>query len=377
MAGGKSLVVALGLAVGLGCAATRAAELTALAAQPLPLAIRDGRVARLTVHAVPFAIGAKDLQPEAAQGLDELAAQVATDCFLTAQAIGHVRPGTPGDGDTLAAHRLARARAEAVQAILVKGGLPAASVASVWDYQFSIREPRVTLWVFSLPQGEECTGARLPGIPERVATADPPPPPAAPAATFATPEPARSAERSPEPAPGIHLATPQAAPTASSGTAAAVVQPPTPAPAAPVLPKALVALEEATQEPAPPATVAPTEAVVPATPTEPVATAEIVFEPNSSYFPRGGEAELRRLVAALPPGKGYAFELAAAVDDTAYRVGDPTKAVAYNEWLADRRQGRVADWLEQHVEVREIEVQRIFVPHDASRRVVIRAQALP
>jgi hypothetical protein len=144
-----------------------------------------------------------------------------------------------------------------------------------------------------------------------------------------------------------------------------------------VLPQALVALEEATQEPAPPATIAPTEAVVPATPTEPVATAEIVFEPNSSYFPRGGEAELRRLVAALPPGKGYAFELAAAVDDTVYRVGDPAKAVAYNEWLADRRQGRVADWLEQHVEVREIEVRRVFVPHDASRRVVIRARALP
>ena len=103
----------------------------------------------------------------------------------------------------------------------------------------------------------------------------------------------------------------------------------------------------------------------------------LVFEPNSSYFPRGAEAELRRLVEALPPGPGYTFELAAAVDDTVYRVGDPAKAVAYNEWLAERRQGRVADWLEQHVEVREVEVRRILVPHDASRRVVISARALP
>lgn len=370
--GGKALVAALGLAVGLDCAVANAAELTALAAQPLPLAIRDGRVAQLTVHAVPFALGAKDLQPEAAQGLDALAAQVATDCFLTAQAIGHVRPGTAGDGDTLAAHRLARARAEAVQAILVRDGLPAASVASVWDYQFSIREPRVTLWVFSLPPGEECTGAPLPEAPKRVAAADPP---AAPAAASDAPEP----ERSLEPAPGIHLARPQAAPTASPVIAAATPAA-APTPAEPQAPdQAVMAVDEAAREPAATASAnaAPTAAVVPALPAEPVATAEIVFEPNSSYFPRGAEAELRRLVEALPRGPGYTFELAAAVDDTVYRVGDPAKAVAYNEWLAERRQGRVADWLEQHVEVRKVEVDRVFVPHDASRRVVIRARALP
>ena len=144
--------------------------------EPLPLAIRDGRVAQLSVHAVPFALGSSQLQPPAAEALDVLVAGVATDCFLTAQAIGHVRPGTPGEGDTLAAHRLARARSEAVQAALVRAGLPAASVASVWDYQFTTREPRVTLWVFSLPAGDDCKGTPLPGAPARVAAAQPPPP---------------------------------------------------------------------------------------------------------------------------------------------------------------------------------------------------------
>jgi outer membrane protein OmpA-like peptidoglycan-associated protein len=114
-------------------------ELAPLARQPLPLAIRDGRIARLTVHAVPFDVGSKDLAPATAAALGELVAGLATDCFLTAEAIGHVRPGTPGDGDTLASHRLARARAEAVQAALTEGGLPAESVASVWDFQFTVR----------------------------------------------------------------------------------------------------------------------------------------------------------------------------------------------------------------------------------------------
>ena len=86
-----------------------------------------------------------------------------------------------------------------------------------------------------------------------------------------------------------------------------------------------------------------------------------MFDPNSSYFPRGAEAELRRLVAALPAASGYEFEVQAAVDDTVYRVADPAKAAAYNAWLADRRQGRVADWLEQHAELRVIEFQRALL----------------
>ena len=96
-------------------------------------------------------------------------AAAATDCFLFAQAIGHVRPGPQGDGDTLAAHRLARARSETVNAALIAAGLPADAVTSVWDRQFAAREPRVTLWVFARPAGDDCTGASLPGAVTQVA----------------------------------------------------------------------------------------------------------------------------------------------------------------------------------------------------------------
>src|SRR3954470_19995772 len=98
-----------GLAMTLAQPGSAAADdaLGVLTGQPLPLAIHDGRVAQLTVHAVPFAIGTQKLTLATAAALDELAAGAATDCFVTAQAVGHVRPGIPGDGGTLVAHRLA------------------------------------------------------------------------------------------------------------------------------------------------------------------------------------------------------------------------------------------------------------------------------
>jgi hypothetical protein len=433
-AGFRSLAGVVGLTAGLWVSLAGSAageELAALVRQPLPLAIRDGRIAHLTAHAVPFDIGHKELAPATAAALDGLVAGLATDCFLTAQAIGHVRPGTPGDGDTLAAHRLARARAEAVEAALTGGGLPAESVASVWDFQFTVREPRVTLWVFSLPQGDECEGKPLPGAKARIAVAElpqpEPSPPASAAEEVAAPGPVEEmaspgspqiAARDPEPAPGIHLPGP---PPMAEPAVAAVSEP--------TMPAALVSDEPATTEPVPasppaavatpglparvsapehaappltsavaagrtaaptpvaaaPETVSPVETAVivegpatpPATAAEPVATAELVFEPNSSFFPRGAEAELKRLVAALPAGRGYEFEVQAAVDDRAARADSPEKAVAYNKWLADRRQGRVAEWLEQHAEIRVLEVRRSLLEHDPSRRVVIRARPLP
>jgi hypothetical protein len=128
-----------------------------------PLVLKDGRMAYVSVHTVPFGPGADTLAPGAAGTVSALAAGLATDCFLTAQAIGHVEPGAKGEGDdTLAAHRLARARADRVQRLLGEKGLPASAVASVWDYQFLVREPRVTLWVFRLREGEDCGGEPLP-----------------------------------------------------------------------------------------------------------------------------------------------------------------------------------------------------------------------
>ena len=130
---------------------------------PTPLVLKDGRIANVSIHVLPFERGDGELTGDAAAGLAKLTAQVATDCFLTAQVIGHVSSREVADNETLAAHRLARSRADAVQSSLIGGGLPAKSIASVWDWQFLVREPRATLWVFRLIQGEDCEGLPLDG----------------------------------------------------------------------------------------------------------------------------------------------------------------------------------------------------------------------
>jgi outer membrane protein OmpA-like peptidoglycan-associated protein len=287
------------------------------------MAIRDGRVATISVHAVPFALGARELEPSVAEALDRLISDSADDCFLTAQAVGHVRPGTPGDGDTLTAHRLARARAELVRGSLVGGGLSADAVAAVWDYQFTVREPRVTLWIFRLPEGAECQGEPLPAAVQAVAKRKPSP---------ARPEPpvVEAARAEPQPIPG---AGPPSAPRAS------------------------------------------TPPVVNAGP--PIAMSELSFDTGSSFFPRGAEEELRRLVAALPTGQAYRFEIRAGIDGKSVKDGDPEASARYNRWLSERRLARVSDWLEQHAEVREIEVNSALVEEDRSPRVAVRALPLP
>jgi outer membrane protein OmpA-like peptidoglycan-associated protein len=127
------------------------------------LVLKDGRIANVSIHVLPFDTGNGELAGNIASGLTELTATVATDCFLTAQVIGHVSSREVAENDTLAAHRLARSRADAVQASLIGGGLPAKAIASVWDWQFLVREPRATLWVFRLVQGEDCEGLPLDG----------------------------------------------------------------------------------------------------------------------------------------------------------------------------------------------------------------------
>jgi outer membrane protein OmpA-like peptidoglycan-associated protein len=157
------------IVAGLGLIALVAAErpLQARQAEPLlqptPLVLKDGRIASVSIHAVPFAPGRADLGGEAAARVAELTRAVGTDCFLTAQVIGHIDSGEVGQDDTLNAHRLARARADAVQASMIGGGLPAKAIASVWDWQFMVRAPRATLWIFQLTAGEDCEGRPLDG----------------------------------------------------------------------------------------------------------------------------------------------------------------------------------------------------------------------
>jgi hypothetical protein len=153
---------------GLGLLGVLAAERPVQAAgqaepllRPTPLVLKDGRIANVSIHEVPFARGRAEITTEAGVGLSALTQAVGTDCFLTAQVIGHIASDEIAEQDSLSAHRLARSRADAVQASLIGGGLPAKAIASVWDWQFMVREPRATLWIFQLTAGEDCDGRPL------------------------------------------------------------------------------------------------------------------------------------------------------------------------------------------------------------------------
>jgi outer membrane protein OmpA-like peptidoglycan-associated protein len=229
--------------VGLGLIALIAAErpLQARPAEPLlqatPLVLKDGRIASVSIHTVPFAPGRADLSGEAAARVAELTRAVGTDCFLTAQVIGHIDAGEVSQDDTLSAHRLARSRADAVQASLIGGGLPAKAIASVWDWQFMVRAPRATLWIFELTAGEDCEGRPLHGGLVAQAT-----PSSAPSAG----QPERAAAASSE-----RTATTTARAAAQTD---ATARPAAPAPSARTKPEPEVRAEAPAATPAPPAT---------------------------------------------------------------------------------------------------------------------------
>ena len=103
---------------------------------------------------------------------------------------------------------------------------------------------------------------------------------------------------------------------------------------------------------------------------------EIVFETDSSYLANGAAAQLESLLASLPRDAAWEVELQAAVDDAAGKL-PPDKALAYNQWLAERRQSRVEDWLGTRPGAPVLRVRRSVLPHDPSRRVVISARRLP
>ncbi len=165
--------------------------------EPTPLVLKDGRIANVSIYVLPFDNGHGELAGAASSRLAGLTEELATDCFLTAQVIGHVSSREIADNQTLAAHRLARSRADAVQASLIGGGLPAKSIASVWDWQFLVREPRATLWVFRLIQGEDCEGLPLDGDASQLVAENEAPAAAAPARAAASPAetPARQVAR--------------------------------------------------------------------------------------------------------------------------------------------------------------------------------------
>jgi hypothetical protein len=108
---------------------------------------------------------------------------------------------------------------------------------------------------------------------------------------------------------------------------------------------------------------------------ETVASAVIAFTPNSSFFPRGAEAELRRLLAALPQGPGYAFELLAGVDESGSEA-PAEEALRFARWLAQQRLERIGAWLEQHAEIRTIDVRKALAESHPPHAVEVRARPL-
>jgi flagellar motor protein MotB len=301
----RVLLIASGLTAGLSLGAV--AETTAAGdslLSPTPLILKDGRIANVSVHVVAFGQGGSALDAALAHQLSVLTDEVATDCFLTAQVIGHVGSSEVAGNDTLNAHRLARARADAVQASLIAGGLPAKAIASVWDWQFMVREARATLWVFRLTPGEDCEGAPLDSAAAPlVARAEPwpaptqtPQVPAVGAAALAA-EPARPEAPA---SPARLAAKPALAETARPvpPPVAALPAGPSPAPArVPSITRAATSPAEA-QPPARAAETAPAETRTAAA-TPPAAT------PPAAKHAAAGPAEVKpaktRTAAAAPP----------------------------------------------------------------------------
>lgn len=420
------------IALLLGCLALPAsagAAVEPLLAEATPLVLKDGRIANVSVHRIPFAVGEEMLDEATAEQLRGLMRPLATDCFLTAQAIGHVAPGVTRDGDTLSAHRLARARADHVQAELAGLGMPQPAVASVWDWQFLVERSQVTLWVFSLSVGDDCDGEPLPGeaVVSAEATAEGPNTAAVEANGEAPPPPREL--RVPEsaidetasaildgPTAVTELAPPsdaeEAAPStpalsgnaideandltsrraavagqlAASASAAAdavirdplataAVAPLSPAPADPVEAATPAAEAEQAEEAAPPMSVAAIDQAAAAPPPTPDGLADlaITFNVNSSYFPSGAAQQLRRFLETLPTDAAVRVELAGAVGTGDVRGATSDEAERYNAWMAERRIERVSEWLDGNAGDRRLTVTERLVEGDSSRQVRIKA----
>jgi outer membrane protein OmpA-like peptidoglycan-associated protein len=355
--------------------------------QPTPLVLKDGRIANVSIHVVPFAPGRTELAAGPAGDLADLTRAVGTDCFLTAQVIGHINSSEVAEDDTLNAHRLARARADAVQASLIGGGLPAKAIASVWDWQFMVPEPRVTLWVFELTAGEDCEGRPLHG--DTVASAPPPTeqrtsePERAIARALAPAERTAETTANPPAAPQLEAVPPVIEPPAARPEAEPAQAPqaaPSTQPVAAAEPQTVARAQTAEQHdqgtaiaatpqraPKPPASDGKVEPA-------PEGGLIITFATNSSYFPSGTTARLRELLAGINADSQYEVMLRVAVSGTSKVVGAKSaeEAARYNKWLAERRLERVQNWLSKNAAAEALSIKPEFVGDDDSRRITVR-----
>ncbi len=369
--------------------------------EPVPLVLKDGRIAVVSVYAIPFSAESAVPAPGVAEDLRRLLASHATDCFLTAQAIGHVAPGAEREGETLAAHRLARARADSIQDMLRGFGLAPRSIASVWDWQFVVPESRVTLWIFELSPGEDCGGRPLAaegkGSPAPSAATEPPAGeqsrPVEASAQTAPPreagpeeaeelgngaaEPEREKElvrfaASEEPPPLIRSSADAAE---ENGAVSAAGKQPQEAPEHAEAPSG----EDGSATAAPAAARgeqaadAETQGEV-ATRAEDSSEVAIVFAVNSSYPDPEARRALAAFVDTLGPGP-HRFEIAAAVAEGGVKnARSPEEAKRYNLWIAKRRLARVRHFLEKRLQGRIAAIEERFIEGDSSRRVILRAR---
>ena len=345
-----------------------------------PLVLKDGRITRVSVHTIPFPDDAAALASTTANELEIFTQAMATDCFLTAQVIGHVDKNETSGRDTVDIHRLARARADTIQDSLIANGLPAASIASVWDWQFMVQDARATLWIFRLAAGDDCEDKALsPATGDQVADL---PPEEKPAQAVAEAE-----LLQPEPAPEEQVKSVQQRVVAAAKTKAPQITKPIPA----SLPKPAVA----TGQQAKPANASSTNTSDPvqlsaASPkqqqtdkegrvviTEDGAL-EITFATNSSYFPQGWSEPSRAFLDRLDEGASYVVHVQTTIDGGASVAGTSSEdeAARYNKWLADRRFERVKTWLINNSEGRTLQIEPKEISNDGSRRVIVELNPL-
>ena len=332
-----------------------------------PLVLKDGRIAEVSVHTIPFPGDAAAPASKTRTKVDVFAESIATDCFLTAQVIGHVDKSEINGRETADIHRLARARADTIQASLVENGLPASSIASVWDWRFMVQEPRVTLWVFRLTTGDDCedipTGIRAT---EHVAEAP-----------VIAKEPKDEAAISPPQTQATSTIENQILPAARpksddtnapvSGTRSSTVA------SAPVSNKPPEGLQ----------TAALTTNRTAFNQGGPRALGKgsgiaIVFDTNSSFFPASAGDQLRAFLKTLDKSKSYVLRIQTSVDGDASVAGASStdEAQRYNTWLAERRSKRVEAWLETNGGDYNFTLKPSLIENDGSRRVLVDPQPL-
>ena len=348
-----------------------------------PLVLKDGRIAEVSVHTIPFPGDAEAPASKAKNQFDAFTQTIATDCFLTAQVIGHVDKNETSGRETADIHRLARARADSIQASLIENGLPAASIASVWDWRFMVQQARVTLWVFRLTAGEDCEDKPLSGgTGDQIAAVSAPQVPKKKTPARAV-EPSVVAKVKETPSTTIKQEIiPAAKPKSAVVTA--------PIPAAPKEARktqsaADVVAKKAAPEAKPSAEVK-TAALDPAAKSDPKGAVkpvdgdalEIVFATNSSYFPAGAGDRLRSFMKTLDKGKSYVLRIQTSVDgaDGVPGASSTEEAARYNAWLAERRFKRVEAWLLKNSNGRKLTLEPYLVENDSSRRVRIEPKPL-